>query len=154
MQNPEAKPVRESQTTLSEVMIPVHANHYGNVNGGTIMKMVDEAAFVVATRHARCNVVTASIDKMVFRTPVLIGDILIINAALAFVGRASMDVEVKIETEKLKDGVKVEVGSAYVTMVALGPDGRPARVPGLILETEEDRRRNSAAVERRRRRNQ
>ena len=154
MQNPEAKPVRESQTTLSEVMIPVHANHYGNVNGGTIMKMVDEAAFVVATRHARCNVVTASIDKMVFRTPVLIGDILIINAALAFVGRASMDVEVNIETEKLKDGVKVEVGSAYVTMVALGPDGRPARVPGLILETEEDRRRNSTAIERRRRRNQ
>lgn len=151
MQNSEAKPVRESQTTLSEVMIPVHANHYGNVNGGTIMKMVDEAAFVVATRHARCNVVTASIDKMVFRTPVLIGDILIINAALAFVGRASMDVEVKIETEKLKDGVKVEVGSAYVTMVALGPDGRPARVPGLILETEEDRRRNSTAAQRRQR---
>jgi acyl-CoA hydrolase len=154
MQNPEAKPVRESQTTLSEVMIPVHTNHYGNVNGGTIMKMVDEAAFVVATRHARCNVVTASIDKMVFRTPVLIGDILIINAALAFVGRASMDVEVKIETEKLKDGVKVEVGSAYVTMVALGPDGRPARVPGLIMETEEDRSRNSAAIQRRQRRNQ
>src|SRR3972149_6880375 len=130
MQNSEAKPVRESQTTLSEVMIPVHANHYGNVNGGTIMKMVDEAAFVVATRHARCNVVTASIDKMVFRTPVLIGDILIINAALAFVGRASMDVEVNIETERLKDGVRLEVGSAYVTMVALDPDGKPTRVPG------------------------
>ncbi len=145
----ESKTVRESMTELSEVMQPIHANHYGNVKGGVIMNLVDAAAFVVATRHARTNVVTASIDRMVFKAPVYIGDIIILKAAINYVGRTSMEVGVKIETERLKDGVRVDVGSAYVTMVAMDKDGKPTEIPGLILETDEDRRRNLAAQKRR-----
>src|SRR3989304_7163885 len=139
----QGKPVKESMTELSEVMQPIHANRYGNVNGGVIMNLVDAAAFVVATRHARTNVVTASIDRMVFKSPVYIGDIIILKAAINYVGRTSMEVGVRIETERLKDGVRVNVGSAYVTMVALDKDGKPTDIPELILETDEDRRRNT-----------
>ena len=145
----QGKPVKESMTELSEVMQPIHANHYGNVNGGVIMNLVDAAAFVVATRHARTNVVTASIDRMVFKSPVYIGDIIILKAAINYVGRTSMEVGVRIETERLKDGVRVNVGSAYVTMVALDKDGKPTDIPELILETDEDRRRNTEAQKRR-----
>ena len=97
-----AKSVSESETILSAVMMPFHANHYGSVHGGTILQLVDEAAFVAATKHARKNVVMASMDHIVFKHPVEIGDILTIKARLCYAGRSSMDVEVEIETEKLK----------------------------------------------------
>src|SRR3990170_3245424 len=97
-----AKTIAESATTLSVVMMPADANHYGSVHGGTILKFVDEAAFVVATKHARKNVVMASMDHIVFEHPINIGDMLNIRARLCYVGRSSMEVEVEIETEKLK----------------------------------------------------
>ena len=136
------KTVSESRTVLSEVMMPMHANHYGSVHGGTILKLVDEAAFVAATKHARKNVVVASMDHIDFRHPVRIGDLLTLSASIYHVGRTSMDVEVDIISEKIKEGKKLSIGSAYLTMVALNEKGRPSKVPGLILSTKEEIEKN------------
>ncbi len=144
-----AKYISESYTVLSEVMMPVHANHYGSVHGGTILKLVDDAAFVAATKHARKNVVLASMDHMVFRHPVNIGDMLNIKASLYYVGRSSMDIEVEIEAEKLKEGKVLKIGSANLTMVALDEHGKPAEVPKIILKTAEEKRKSAHAFARR-----
>ncbi len=136
------KTVVESATVLSEVMMPVHANHYGSVHGGTILKLVDEAAFVTATKHARENVVVASMDHIEFKHPVNVGDLLVLSASIFHVGRTSMDVEVKIHAEKIKEGKKVDIGFAYLTMVALDKKGKPSRIPGLILRTKDEIAKN------------
>ena len=132
------KAIAESTTVLSQVMMPVHANHYGNVHGGTILKLADEAAFVAATKHARKNVVVVSMDHMEFKHPVNIGDLLTLTASIFHTGSTSMDVEVKIQAEKIKANKKVNIGTAYLTMVALDKKGKPARVPSLILKTKEE----------------
>lgn len=147
-----AKNVSESETILSEVMMPVHANHYGSVHGGTILRLVDEAAFVVATKHARKNVVLASMDNIVFKHPVDIGDMLTIKARLCYVGRSSMEVEVEIETDKLKEGKILHIGSAYLTMVALDEKGKPVRIPRLILKTKDEKLKSKEALARRKKR--
>ena len=147
-----AKSVSESETILSEVMMPLYANHYGSVHGGTILKLVDEAAFVAATKHARKNVVMASMDHIVFKHPVNIGDMLNIKARLCYVGKSSMDVEVEIEAEELKEGKTVRVGSAYLTMVALDERGRPTKVQRLILKTARERAKSRQALVRRKKR--
>jgi len=144
-----AKPISESETVLSEVMMPAYANHYGSVHGGTILKLVDEAAFVAATKHARKNVVMASMDHIVFKHPVNIGDMLNIRARLVYVGRTSMEVEVEIEAEKLKEGKTLKIGSANLTMVALDEQGKPTEVPGIILRTDKERLKSKAALYRR-----
>lgn len=147
-----AKSVSESETILSAVMMPLHANHYGSVHGGTILQLVDEAAFVAATKHARKNVVMASMDHIVFKHPVNIGDMLNIKARLCYVGRSSMEVEVEIETEKLKAGKTLKVGSAHLTMVALDERGIPTEVPKLILKTDAERLKSKQALVRRKER--
>ena len=144
-----AKSVSESETILSEVMMPLYANHYGSVHGGTILKLVDEAAFVAATKHARKNVVMASMDHTGFKHAVTIRGMLNIKARLSYVGRSSMDVEVEIEAEKLKEGKTARVGWAYLTMVALDERGRPTKVPRLILRTEAERAKSRQALARR-----
>ena len=148
----QARRVSESAITMSRVVMPADANHYGYVHGGTIMRLVDEAAFAVATRHTGMNVVTASVDQMSFEAPVQLGDVLTIKASLNYVGRTSMEIGVRVETERLKTRETLRVGAAYLTMVALGPDGKPTPAPDLVLDTDDDRRRNQQAAERRRRR--
>lgn len=144
--------ISESETILSQVMMPIHTNHYGSVHGGTILRLVDEAALVAATKHARINVVMASMDHIVFKHPVNIGDVLNIKARLCYVGRTSMEVEVEIETEKLKEGKVLRVGSANLTMVALNTHGKPTKVPGLALKTKGEKLRSRQALARRKKR--
>lgn len=147
-----AKSISESETTLSEVMMPIHANHYGSVHGGTILKLVDEAAFVAATKHARKNIVMASIDHLVFKHPVNIGDMLNIRARLCYAGTSSMDIEVGVEAEKLKEGKTLKIGSAHLTMVALDERGRPTAVQKIIFKTAEEKSRGAEALARRKKR--
>lgn len=130
-------------------MSPLDANHYGYVHGGAIMRYVDEAAAISAIKHAGRNVVTASMDHMSFETPVHIGHLLILNSSVNFVGSTSMEIGVKIETENPRTGKRHRVGSAYVTMVALDDLGKPTQVPGLVLETKQDKERNKRAQQRR-----
>lgn len=132
--------------------MPIYANHYGSVHGGAILKLVDEAAYVAATKHARKNVVIVSMDGIEFKHPVNVGDLLTLKASIFHVGRTSMDIEVEIETEKIKEGRKLKIGSAYLTMVALDKEGRPVKVPGLILKTKDQRDKNIEIRARRQRR--
>jgi uncharacterized protein (TIGR00369 family) len=130
-------------------MIPQDANPSGNVHGGVIMKLIDTAAAVVASRHARSNTVTASIDRIDFHHPVFVGDLLFFRAGLNFVGRTSMEVGVRVESENFITGEVKHTASAYLTYVSLDKDGLPQVVPPLIIDTEEEMRRNREAKTRR-----
>jgi uncharacterized protein (TIGR00369 family) len=143
------KRVDESMLIMAQTMNPQDANPAGNVHGGVIMKLIDTIAGAVATRHARSNVVTVSIDRLVFYSPVFVGDLLTLKASLNMAGgTTSMEVGVRVETENLLLGQIRHTASAYLTMVALGTDGRPLQVQPLILETDEEVRRNSEAIAR------
>ncbi len=124
---------------LSQFMQPEHANNLGNVHGGVVMKLIDEAGGLCAARHARRPTVTVAVDSMMFLEPVHIGDLVTFNAHLTFVGRTSMEVEVCVEAEEILTGKRRLTNTAYVVYVALGQDGRPVEVPSLILETEDQR---------------
>jgi len=143
------KPVRDTAVVMAQMMIPQDANPAGNVHGGVILKLIDEAAGVVAMRHSRANAVTASIDRMDFHNPVFVGDLVTFRAGLNLVGRTSMEVGVRVESENLVTGEKRHTVSAYMTFVALDKNGRPVELPPLILETNEEKRRNREAKARR-----
>ncbi len=145
----EGKRVKDSSVIMAQMMIPQDANPAGNVHGGVVVKILDEAAGVVAARHARSNVVTASIDRMDFHNPVFVGDVLFFKASLNLVGRTSMEIGVRVEAENLITGIVRHASSAYLTYVALDRQGRPREVLPLILETDEERRRNLEAKRRR-----
>ncbi len=145
----EGKTGRQTSVIMVQPMTPQDANVVGNVHGGVIMKLIDEAAGIVANRHARGNAVTASVDRLDFHHPVYIGDILILKASLNLVGRTSMEVGVHVNAENPMTGEVRHTASAYVTLVAIGEDHKPVSVPPLILETEEEMRRNREAQVRR-----
>ncbi len=122
-------------------MMPEDANTQGNVYGGSILRLVDEIAGVVATRHARCNVVTASLDRMDFLSPAYLGNLLILKASVNFVGNTSMEVGVRIEAEDLRTGKRLHAGTAYLTFVALDKEGKPTPIPKVVPETDLERER-------------
>jgi len=139
----------ESTTTVAHIMMPMDANVAGNVFGGSILRLIDEVASIVAFRHARKNVVTASIDRMDFFSPVYIGDLLRLNASINYVHKSSMEVGVRVEAENPVSGKVRHTGTCFLTYVALDKEGTPTPVPPLRLETEEEKRRWSEAEVRR-----
>ncbi|SPD75070.1 Uncharacterized acyl-CoA thioester hydrolase CT_535 [uncultured Desulfobacterium sp.] len=145
----EGKRIEDSNIVMTHVMLPQDTNPAGNVHGGVVMKHIDNAAVTVAIRHTRSNCVTASIDRLDFYNPVYLGNILILKSRLNFVGKTSMEVGVRIESEDPYSGVVRHTASAYLTIVALDEKGRPKEVPPLILETEDEIRRHNAAMARR-----
>ena len=144
--------VKESQHESSQIMMPGHANNLGHVFGGVIMAMMDSTAAVVAIRHSRSACVTASIDRVDFREPIYLGDLVLMKASVNFVGRTSMEIGVRVEAEDLQSGKRRHTNSCYLTFVAVDRSGRPIEVPELKPETPDEIRRNQAAAERRRRR--
>ncbi len=141
--------VKDSSVITAQMMIPQDANPAGNVHGGVVVKIIDEAAGVVAARHSRRNVVTASIDRMDFHHPIFVGDLLFFKASLNFVGRTSMEIGVRVEAENLLTGEVRHAASAYLTYVAIDREGRPVEVPRLIAETDEEQRRLREGKQRR-----
>ena len=136
----EGETVGHSAVDMAQLMLPDQANPAGYVHGGELMKMMDNAAGVVACRHAHTSVVTANVDEINFLHPVRVGDLVLIHAQIAFVSQSSMEVRVEVETEDLITGFRMRCVTAYYTMVALDDKGRPARVPSLIISTEEGER--------------
>ena len=136
----EPKPASDSSVTLHQLMLPEHANALGNVHGGTIMRMVDEAGAISAMRHARKPCVTIAIDSMTFRQPVHLGELLVVSAAVTWVGKTSIEVGVDVHAEDSITGRISHTNSAFVVYVALGDDGRPGPVPPLALPTDEAKR--------------
>jgi acyl-CoA hydrolase len=145
----EGKPVRESAHEYSELALPNDANSYGNVLGGKVMHLVDLAGAIAGIRHARHPVVTASVDSFVFLQPVHIGELIILRAAVNRVFRTSMEIGVKVITEKLLTGERRHTCSAYLTFVALSAEGKPMPIVPVVPETEEEKRRYREAAARR-----
>ncbi len=139
----------ESEAVMAELMMPQHANLMGNVFGGVILALVDRVAAVCAIRHSRRQCVTVSVDKVDFREPIHVGELITAFARVNFAGKTSMEVGVKIVTENVLTGEKRHTNSCYVTYVALDDKGRPVEVPPIVPETAEEKRRYERAAKRR-----
>lgn len=139
------KPMHASRVTISQLMQPEHANNHGNVHGGWIMKLVDEAGALACMRHANRRVVTVAIDQMQFHQPIRIGDLVILTAEVTYAGRTSMEAEVKVVAENPLTGEQVHTNNAYLVYVALDDQGRPTPVPPILAETPEEIARMEAA---------
>jgi uncharacterized protein (TIGR00369 family) len=144
----DSKPVGASRITLSQLMQPEHANLRGDVHGGWILKLVDEAGALAAMRHAQCRVVTVAVDQMHFHQPIRIGDLVILNAEVSYVGRTSIETRVEVIAESPVSGERTHTNSAYVVYVALDDQGRPKPVPRLIVETEQQAKRMDSGRQR------
>jgi len=123
------------------MMQPEYSNSQGNVHGGWIMKLVDEAGALACMRHAQHRVVTVAVDRMTFSQPIRIGDLVILEAEVSYVGRTSMEAEVKVFAENPVLGTKVATNTAYLVYVAIDELGRPIEVPRLRLVSDADKRR-------------
>jgi len=143
------RPAAATKVTLIEWMGVEDANTAGFVHGGTVMKLCDEAAGIASIKHSRSRVVTAAMDRMTFLTPVHVGELLTLKAAVNAVWRTSMEVGVRVEAENPRTGVVRHTNTAYVTMVAVDDGGRPMPVPALQATTPDELRRESAAQLRR-----
>lgn len=146
------KTSRASRVYLSQLMQPEHANHHGNVHGGWIMKLVDEAGALACMRHAQTRVVTVAVDTFVFREPIKIGDLVTLTAEVTYTGRTSMEAEVQVVAENPITGERTHTNTAYLVYVGLDEDNRPTGIPQLALETDEDRVRYEQAKLRQQRR--
>ncbi|HPI93478.1 MAG TPA: acyl-CoA thioesterase [Deltaproteobacteria bacterium] len=145
----QGKKVSESMVLMAQLMTPEDANPAGNVHGGVIMKLIDNAGGTVAARHARSNVVTATIDRLNFHNPVYIGNLVTLKASINMVGTTSMEVGVRVEAENLLTGEVRHTASAYLTYVSLDSNSRPRKIPPLVVENNEQARRFQEAQARR-----
>ena len=144
-----ARSVHETQYETGQLMMPQHANVLGHVFGGVVLSMMDTTAAVSAIRHARMACVTVSVDRVDFREPIHVGDLIIMKSSVNFVGRTSMEIGVRVESENILTGVRRHTNSCYLTFVAVDRNGKPVPVPPLRPETPEQIRRHQAAKERR-----
>jgi len=143
-----SKMVSQSSVVLAQIMLPADTNPAGNVHGGTIMKLIDNAALVVASRHTGRNTVTASIDRLDFHCPVYLGNLVILKASMNRAGKTSMEIGVRVEAEDLITGEVRHTASAYLTFVALNAEGKPTGIPKLEAKTDEEKRRFADAAAR------
>ncbi|MPS27978.1 acyl-CoA thioesterase [Pigmentiphaga sp.] len=143
--------MNDSQHKLSMtiLMTPDMANFSGNVHGGTILKYLDQVAYACASRYAGRYVVTLSVDQVVFRQPIHVGELVTFYAAVNYTGRTSMEIGIKVVTEDIRSKIVRHANSCYFTMVAVGDDGVPVPVPPLEPQDEEERQRCEAALLRR-----
>jgi len=145
------RPAAASQSTMTELMMPNMANNLGNVFGGVILSLIDRAAVVAAVRHAQSACVTVSIDRVEFREPIHLGELVIAKANVDYVGRTSLDVGVRVEAENLVTGERRHTNSCYLTFVAIDSEGHPIPVPQVMPESEQEKEWYEHAKERRRR---
>jgi uncharacterized protein (TIGR00369 family) len=135
------KPVRQSQTTITELMIPSYANFGGKIHGGIILSLMDKVAYACSSKHAGAYCVTVSVERVEFLQPVEVGELVSLHASVNYVGRTSMIVGIRVEALNVKTQVVKHTNSSYFTMVAKGDDDKPTEVPPLVLENEEQVKR-------------
>ena len=148
----EGRAPRLSHTTIAEVMMPHMANALGNVHGGVILGMLDRVGAVSAIRHAQRVCVTVSVDRVDFREPIHLGELVTMYASVNYAHRTSIEVGVRVEAENLLTGTRRHTNSCYLTFVAIDDAGLPVPVPPVVPETEEEKRRHAEAEARRARR--
>ena len=146
MESLKAKPTSDSRVTLTQLMGPGAANIMGNVHGGYIVKLCDEAGGIAASKHARRPVVTVVLDSMTFHSPVHIGDLVTVSAEITWTGRTSMETRVVVTAEDVLSGTVTHTNTAYLVFVALDDSGRPTAVPQLVCQTAEEEERFQRAA--------
>lgn len=135
------RPVRYSQTTITELMIPAYANFGGKIHGGILLSLMDKVAYACASKHAGTYCVTVSVDQVEFLQPVEVGELVSLHASVNYVGRSSMIIGIRVEALNVKTNTIKHTNSSYFTMVAKGDNDKPTTVPELILETRDDVKR-------------
>ena len=146
--NKEFKKIKDSQISLSELMLPSYSNFNGKIHGGYILSLMDQIAFACASKHSRAYCVTASVDTVDFLNPIEIGELVTMKASVNFVGNSSMIIGIRVEAENILTGVVNHCNSSYFTMVAKDKAGNSIPVPGLILKDDNDIRRFIKGVKR------
>ncbi len=144
--NKSFKNVTDSQTTITELMLPSHSNFSGKIHGGYILNLMDQIAFACASKHSRNYCVTASVNKVNFLNPIDVGQLVTLRASVNYTGRTSMVIGVRVESENIQTGEIKHCNSSYFTMVAKDEHGNNVAVPGLILNTEDSIRRFSRSI--------
>lgn len=142
------KYVRESQVTLTELMIPAYANFGGKIHGGILLSLMDKVAYTCASKHAGNYCVTVSVDGVEFLQPVEVGEMVSMMASINYVGKSSMVIGIKVVSEDFKNGIVKHTNTSYFTMVAKDENGKPTTVPGLVIENKEELRRFMVAIKR------
>ena len=137
------------ELTMTVLMTPDMANFTGNVHGGTILKLLDQVAYACASRYAARYVVTLSVDQVMFREPIHVGELVTFLASVNFTGTTSMEVGIKVMTENIQTQTMRHANSCFFTMVAMDEQRKAVAVPPLVLVTENQRRRDAAARMRR-----
>lgn len=137
----DARPVRYSQTTITELMVPSYANFGGKIHGGILLSLMDKVAYACASKHAGTYCVTVSVDRVEFRQPVEVGELVSMMASVNYVGRTSMIIGIRVEAQDVKTGNIKHTNSSFFSMVAKDDDHKPTPVPALILESKEEVKR-------------
>ena len=143
------KTTEDSRIQISELMKPSHANFGGKIHGGYILSLMDNVAFACASKHSRSYCVTASVNKVNFLNPIEVGELVTMKASVNYVGKSSMVVGIRAESENIRTGKKKHCNSSYFIMVAVDEDGNTVMVPGLILSTKMDAKRFIKSIIRR-----
>ncbi|GMU95034.1 MAG: acyl-CoA thioesterase [Ignavibacterium album] len=144
-----SKPVSESQIIMTELVLPNHTNQLGNLLGGQLMHWIDICAALSAAKHSNRVCVTASVDRIDFHHPIRLGDAVTLVASVNRVFRTSMEVGVKVYAQNFREGTKIHTNTAYLTFVAVDPEGKPVPAPEAIPESDDEKRRYEEALLRR-----
>jgi len=142
------KHAKESQLTITELMLPSHSNFSGKIHGGHILNLMDQIAFACASKHSRHYCVTASVNKVDFLNPIEVGELVTLKASVNYTGKTSMVIGLRVESEDIQTGKVKHCNSSYFTMVAKDENGKNAKIPGLILDTEQSIRRFARSIAR------
>lgn len=142
------------QLSMTVLMTPDTANFSGKVHGGTILKLLDQVAYACASRYAGSYVVTLSVDQVMFRQPIQVGELVTFLGSINHTGTSSMEVGIKVIAEDIRSKVVRHVNSCFFTMIAVDDEGRPTPVPPLVPQTDDQKRRHAAAIARREMRRQ
>jgi acyl-CoA hydrolase len=138
-------PMSDHQLSMTVLMTPDQANFAGNVHGGTILKLLDQVAYACASRYAGRYVVTLSVDQVMFREPIHVGELVTFLASVNHTGTSSMEIGIKVMAENIAARTTRHANSCFFTMVAVGDNRKPVPVPPFVPQTEDERRRHQAA---------
>lgn len=145
---------RSHLTEMIVLVTPDMSNFGGNMHGGELLKLLDKVAYTCGMKYCRSYVVTLSVDKVLFKEPIRIGELVHLNAAVNYTGRTSMEIGIRVTAENIEKGGVRHTNSCYFTMVAVDKDGNPMEIPKLSLLTEDQQRRWDEAEQRRAQRHQ
>ena len=144
--NHNAQTEEKLSVVMTEIMAPEMANFHGNVHGGHILKLLDRVAYVCASRYSGKYIVTLSVDQVIFKEPIHVGELVLFYASVNFVGTTSMEIGIKVIAENLFTGQRRHTNTSYFTMVGLDERGKPTKIPPLSLQNELQKRRHEEAI--------